>query len=205
MDKEVYGYISLAFALASYLPYMYGTWKGTTRPHVFGWFIWTIVMFIGTAGQYAGGAGPGAWSTTFTGISCFIIMMLALKQGNKNITIHDVIVLVIALSAIPFWFITSNPFTAILIVTFVDLLGYLPTLRKAYHKPHEEMAMSYLITNFKHLAGFYAMATYSWTTMLYPTSLFIANFVLIFLVYYWRHKQGKIMSKLLKNFPDHPN
>jgi hypothetical protein len=205
MDKEFFGYISLFFAFMSYAPYMWATWRGTNRPHVFGWVIWTIVMFIGTAGQYAGGAGPGAWSTTFTGISCLIITLLALRQGDKNITYHDVIVLVVALSAIPIWMMTENPFTAILIVTFIDLLGYLPTLRKAYHKPHEEMAMSYLITNFKHFAGFFAMSTYSWTTMLYPASLFVANWVLVILVYYWRYKQGKTPSELLKNFPDHPN
>lgn len=205
MDKELYGYISLIFAFASYAPYMWLTWKGTNRPHVFTWVIWTLVMTIGTAGQYAGGAGPGAWSTTFTAISCLIITALAIKQGDKNITVQDVIILVIALSAIPLWLMTDNPFTAILIVTIIDLLGYIPTLRKAYHKPHEEMAMSYLITNFKHLAGFFAMTTYSWTTMLYPSALFVANIVLVMLVYWWRIKQGKIPSKFLNSFPDHPN
>ena len=204
MDKELFGYLSLLFAFISYVPYAWTTWKGTNKPHIFTWVIWTTVMTIGTAGQYAGGAGPGAWSTTFTAVSCFIITILAFKQGDKNVTKHDVIILVIALSAIPLWLLTENPFNAIVIVTTIDLLGYLPTLRKAYHKPHEEMAMSYLLTNFKHIAGFYAMTTYSWTTLLYPSALFTANWILVFLVYWWRFKQGK-SSDLLKNFPDHPN
>jgi hypothetical protein len=194
MDKEIFGYISLVFAFLSYAPYMWSTWKGKTRPHVFTWVIWTVVMFIGTAGQYAGGAGPGAWSTTFTGISCLIITALAIRQGDKNITRHDVIIFVAALSAIPFWILTDNPFTAIVIVTMVDLMGYIPTLRKAYHKPHEEMAMSYLITNFKHIAGFYAMTTYSWTTLLYPSALFVANFILVGLIYWWRFKASIIQD-----------
>jgi hypothetical protein len=75
------------------------------------------------------------------------------------------------------------------IVTLIDLVAYIPTLRKAYHKPHEEMAMSYLITNFKHLAGFFAMTTYSWTTMLYPSALFVANWILVGLVYWWRFRE----------------
>ncbi len=190
MDKETFGYLSLLFAFASYAPYMWSTWKGKTRPHVFTWIIWTLVMAIGTAGQYAGGAGAGAWSTTFTAVSCFIIVILALRQGDKNITRHDVIIFAAALSAIPLWLMTNNPFTAIIIVTVIDLLGYLPTLRKAYHKPQEEMAMSYLITNFKHLAGFFAMTTYSWTTMLYPSALFVMNWILVGLVYWWRYKQS---------------
>ena len=189
MNKEIFGYLSLIFALMSYAPYMWSTWKGKTRPHVFTWVIWTLLMTIGTAGQYAGGAGPGAWSTTFTAISCFTIAILAVRQGDKNITRHDVIIFFAALSAIPLWLITKNPFTAIILVTIVDLLGYLPTLRKARHKPHEEMAMSYLITNFKHVAGFFAMTTYSWTTLLYPSALFMANWILIGLVYWWRYKE----------------
>lgn len=194
MDKELFGYLSLIFALAYYAPYMYSTWKGKTRPHVFTWVIWTLVMTIGTAGQYAGGAGPGAWSTTFTAVSCFIILLLAIRQGDKNITRLDVACLIIALTSIPLWLMTGNPFTAIIIVTGIDLLGYIPTLRKAYHKPYEEMAMSYLITNFKHLAGFFAMTTYSWTTMLYPSALFTMNWVLIGLVYWWRYKQAIVTA-----------
>ena len=92
MNKEIFGYLSLIFALMSYAPYMWSTWKGKTRPHVFTWVIWTLLMTIGTAGQYAGGAGPGAWSTTFTAISCFTIAILAVRQGDKNITRHDVII-----------------------------------------------------------------------------------------------------------------
>jgi hypothetical protein len=202
MDKEIFGYISLIFALASYAPYMWSTWKGGTKPHVFTWIIWTLVMAIGTAGQHAGGAGAGAWSTTFTAVSCLLITILAFRQGDKNITKQDVIIFVGALSAIPFWMLTDNPLTAIIIVTIIDLVAYLPTLRKARIKPHEEMAMSYALTNFKHICGFFAMATYSWTTLLYPASLFVMNWILVGLVYYWRYKQGKIGD--LKNFPEHP-
>ncbi len=117
-----------------------------------------------------------------------MITVLAFRQADKNITRHDVIILIAALSAVPLWIMTSNPFVAIVIVTIIDLLGYLPTLRKVWVKPGEEMAMSYIITNFKHFAGFFAMNVYSWTTLLYPTALVIANTVLVVIIYVRRFK-----------------
>lgn len=143
-------------------------------------------MAIGAAGQYAGDAGPGAWATMVSAASCALITLLALRQGDKDITASDIRILIAALIAIPLWIITDNPLTAIIIVTIVDLMGYVPTLRKSYANPKEEMPMHYIITNVKHIFSFFAMHAYSLTTLLYPAALFVANTILVIAIYVWR-------------------
>ena len=143
-------------------------------------------MAIGAAGQYAGNAGPGYWATAFSAFSCFIISLLALRQSNKDITKHDVLILISALLAIPLWIITNNPLTAIIIVTVIDLVGYVPTFRKSYNNPDSEMTLHFVITNFKHVFSFFAMTAYSLTTVLYPAALFTANTVMVVTIYIWR-------------------
>jgi chromate transport protein ChrA len=187
MDKELFGYISLAFTFAAYTPYMWLTWKGRIKPHVFSWAIWALLMGIGAAGQMAGHAGPGAWSSAFSALSCFIICLLSLHYGEKNITKHDVTIFIAGLSAIPLWYFTSEPLAAILLVTFIDGLGYIPTIRKSWHRPHEEMPVHYIISNTKHFAAFFAMTAYNYTTMFYPVALFIMNGLLVIMIYYRRY------------------
>lgn len=183
MDKELYGYLSIVLTIAAYAPYIWSTLKGRTKPHVFSWVIWSLLMGIATAGQFAGNAGPGWWASGLSALSCIIISVLSLRHGEKNITRHDVIIFLAALTAIPLWYATDSPLSAIILVSIIDVLGYLPTFRKAYAKPKEEMAMHYIISNLKHAASIFAMHSYSMTTVLYPATLFAANVLLVAVIY----------------------
>lgn len=183
MDKEIIGYISLFFAALTYAPYIWTMIRGKNKPHVFTWIIWTLVMAIGAAGQFAGNAGPGAWASAFTAVSCFAIAILSFKYGDREITRYDTMIFIGALSAIPLWIITKNPLSAIIIVTIIDAVAYIPTFRKSWHRPHEEMTESYVVSNIKHTFSFFAMQSYTWTTLLYPVSLFIMNAALSAMIY----------------------
>ena len=190
MDKGLFGYISLLFTIAAYAPYVWSCLKGRTKPHIFSWLLWSILMLIATFGQKAGFAGPGAWATFFSGLSCFIITLVALKSGDKNINRKDIFVLVIALAAIPLWYITQHPLSAIALITFIDALSYLPTIRKSIARPYEEMPVHYIISNCKHSFSIMAMSVYSLTTVLYPAVLFFMNALLVGIIY-WRRYQHK--------------
>ncbi len=53
MDKEFFGYLSLILTIAAYTPYVWFVVQGKTKPHIFSWIIWSLLMAIATAGQYA--------------------------------------------------------------------------------------------------------------------------------------------------------
>lgn len=187
MNKDLLGYISLLFTVATYVPYMWSTHKGNTKPHVFSWAIWALVMAIAAAGQYADAGGPGYWATAGSAAFCFLIALQSLKYGEKNITRFDTVLFVGALAAIPIWHATSAPLSAIIIVSLIDAVAYLPTFRKAYFRPREEMPVSYFISNLKHIIAFFALTNYTLTTILYPAVLIFMNFVLIAMIYLQRH------------------
>ena len=187
MNDVAFGWLSLLLTVVSYLPYIVSVARGNTRPHVFGWAIWALVSLIAAAGQYAGMAGPGAWATVLSGLFCvLIVVMAALQKGDKSITRNDRILFCAALMAMPLWYVTENPLSAVVLVTLIDAAGYVPTMRKSWHAPKHEMPLHYIISNGKHIAAIAAMNVYSLTTMLYPVTLFVLNTALIALIYYRR-------------------
>ena len=189
MDHVLFGWLSLALTVISYVPYIVSVARGNTRPHVFGWAIWALVSLIAAAGQYAGLAGPGYWATLLSGIFCIVIaVMAALQKGDKSITRHDKALLILALMAMPLWYVTNDPLSAVVLVTLIDASGYVPTMRKSWRAPQHEMPLHYIISNVKHVLAIAATITYSMTTLLYPVSLFILNAVLIALIYYRRRQ-----------------
>ncbi len=176
MESAVlFGAMSVAFMAASRLLYLYSIVRGKTRPHVFSWLIWATISAVGFAAQFVEGAGPGAWARGFGALSCFLIMLLAFRHGEKNITRADFITLLIALATIPLWIATETPFWSVVVVCCIDTLGYLPTVRKSWRKPQEELPVGYLVSSLGAACSLIAIEQYVPSTWLYPAVLVLSN------------------------------
>lgn len=179
LDKETLGYISVVATLVSLAPYYYFIFTNTIKPHAFSWFIWGLLTAIGFAAQHAEGAGPGAWSTGVVSVGCFVIALLALKKGEKRITKSDWACFLAALFAIPLWYFTSDPLWSVILVSIIDVLGYFPTARKSFHKPHEELIFTHFTGTVKYVFALMAIEHWSLTTWLYPAAISTANLFLV--------------------------
>ncbi len=130
---------AITLTLYAFIPYIRGILKGELRPHVFSWVIWGITTFVVFFAQLAAGGGMGAWAIGVSGsITLFIAALAFAQRGDIAITKTDWLFFLAALASLPLWFLTSDPLWAVLVLTTVDLLGFGPTLRKAWEQPHSE-------------------------------------------------------------------
>ena len=174
--------IATVIGISSYIPYIKDIFTNKTKPHAFSWFIWGLLTAIAFAAQVKEGAGVGAWVAGFSAAMCLGISGIAFVRGNKHICRMDWFCLGAALLGIILWKITSNPLTAVVIVTLVDMIGFVPTFRKAYHHPHEETALSFALSGIKWVFGLMALEVFNTTTTLYPASLVLTNMVFVIMV-----------------------
>ena len=86
----------------------------------------------------------------------------------------------------PLWYFTADPMWAVVILTVVDLLGFGPTLRKAFHFPHEENLTFFGLFLLRNLLVIVALEHYSVTTLLFPAAVALACLSLILLIGYRR-------------------
>ena len=173
--KEIYAAVSVLLMLGSRGVYLTSIFSGRTRPHAFSWVIWSVISTIGFAAQVAEGAGPGSWARGVSAATCIICAVLGFTHGEKNITRADWITLVTALLAVPLWLLTETPVWSVILVCVIDTIGYLPTARKAYSKPHEETPRGYILSAFCALFSLLAISHYNLSTWLYPATLVITN------------------------------
>ena len=171
----VFGVLSVAMMVGSRTGYFAGIMRGKAHPHVFSWLIWGTISSIGFAAQVAEGAGAGSWARGFGAATCFVLVFLGFFKGEKDIKRSDWVTLAVAISAIPLWVITKTPFWSVLIVCCIDTIGYLPTVRKSWLKPHEETAISYLFSCLGALFSLVAIKQYTPSTWLYPLVLTFSN------------------------------
>ncbi len=189
MLKEILSAIAIVITIASFLPYLVSILRGQTRPHVFSWIIWGITTFVVFLAQLSDRGGAGAWPIGVSGIITIIVAWLAYRhKADITITLTDWLFLISALSALPFWYLTADPFWAVLILTTVDMLGFGPTLRKAYHYPYEEQALFYFLFAVRNVLASMALENYTATTLMFPVATGIGCLVLIALIGYRRHR-----------------
>lgn len=167
--------VSLVMTIAGYWFYLRDIFRGKTKPHAYTWLVWTILTGVAFAAQLQDKGGPGSYVTGLTALVCLIIFGLALSKGEKDITHSDKIYLAISIAAIVPWLVTKSPLLSVVLVTIIDFFGFLPTIRKSFHKPFEETASTYFISGIKFILAIIALENYTVVTWLYPASLVVAN------------------------------
>jgi chromate transport protein ChrA len=176
--KIILGCIGIGMTIAAHIPYLIQTIKGTNKPHIFTWIIWTLLTFIAAAVQYVGGAGMGAWITGMTGLICIVITAFAFQKGEKNITRSDWAMFIVGLMSIPLWAVTSSPLWSIILITAIDCSAFYPTFRKSWHKPREENTFMYGFNIPRHVVSIFSIAQINMLTVLYPSALLVMNVVM---------------------------
>ena len=170
--------------------YAFGILKGRTKPHLYTWLIWSMVTFTVAAGLIFDGAGAGAIIPILAGFNTLAIAILAFSRGSKDITKSDKLCLLGCFIALALWPLTKSPLWSIIIVTMIDLVGYIPTIRKSYYTPHEESIYVFTIFLVTISLGLLALHNYTLTTMFYFVVMNISNFAMVILLIIRRKKLG---------------
>lgn len=173
--KIIFAILSSIVAISCFIPYILDIFKGTTKPHSYSWFIWTLLQTIGAISMFSIGAGWGITSISIGAVLCGFVFILSFKYGTHNIKNFDVICLVGALIAMIFYFFLHNPIVSVLIITLVDFVGFLPTMRKAYEEPQTETISAYALSSISSILALFAFSVFTFSNSVYLISLIITN------------------------------
>lgn len=176
--------VAFVVTIALFANYIRSIRVAETVPHVLSWIVWsagTVIVFLA---QLAGGGGVGAWPIGFSGcITAYIAFLSYSKRPQSSIKSLDWIFFVLAISALPAWWLASDPLWAVVLLTSADVIGFGPTFRRAYHHPYQEHMGFFALGALRNLLVVLALERYSWTTVLFPAAVGIACFALACLLY----------------------
>ena len=180
--REILSITAVTIGLYWYSIYIHSILRGKTEPHIFSWWIWTLINGIAFFAQVAGGWW---WGTAQNGLSffaCLIISLIWFKYGKLGkLDRLDWYVLMLSFTAIIWWQSTNNPFYGSLFIMFADMISLIPTLRKVWKYPESEPTKYYLISNLKNWLWLASLSVYTPTTMMFPLSVIIVNSILVFI------------------------
>ena len=184
-------------SLLAPIPYGLAILRRTVRPHLFTWLIWSIVTTIAAAGQFAAGAGPSAWCTAAIALTCIAIFLASLYRGERSRTKSDWLCLGMALSALPLWILTNEPTLSICLVTFIELAGLGPTIRKIVRDPWGESLAYFMFCVVKYGLAILALAQWTIAVAFYPVVNVMASagICLLIIVQRYRLRTGNALLR----------
>ena len=189
--KDILGMFAVVLGLFGYVFYIRGIIQGKVKPHAFTWFVWGLLTAIAFVAQITKGGGAGAWVTGVTAMFSFGFTIVGLRASSREfISKSDWVFFVGALVTIPIWYLTGNPLWSVIVITVVDFVAFVPTIRKAFSHPETENGWTYTLSGLKFIISLFALGSFTWTTALYPSSLVLANFAFV-LMLLWRKDRKK--------------
>ncbi len=180
--KDVLAIIAAILAVAGNLPYIRDAFTRRVKPHPFTWLVWTIVSAIVFFGQLAEGAGIGALPAGIAEIFTIIIFIFSLQYGFKYVKKSDTYFLIAALLGIIPWLLFDSPTISVIIAVTIDLIAFVPTLRKTYLHPESETPILYGSNVLRHILTLLSLQAYNIATMLHSISMIITNSMMVSLI-----------------------
>ncbi|MEW8693754.1 MAG: hypothetical protein AB2535_22195 [Candidatus Thiodiazotropha endolucinida] len=187
MVKEIISGLAIAVTFIAFFPYIHSILVGRTKPHVFSWVIWGSTTFIVFLAQLEDGGGAGAWPIGISGLITLYIALLAYrKKADITITNLDWAFFTAAMASIPIWYFTSDPTWAVILLTTIDVIGFGPTIRKAFVHPYDEDLKFFALFALRNLLVVMALERYTIATMLFPAVIATVCLFFIVLIVYRR-------------------
>ncbi len=180
--------VAALLAVAGNLPYLWDILKGRVRPHPYTWMVWSLVSGIVFFGQVAKGAGIGALPTAASEIFTVIIFLFSLRYGFKGITKIDTAFLVLALIGIGLWVATKDPTGSVIIAVAIDLIAFVPTLRKTWRYPKTETPILYSTNVLRHILALFSLQTYNIATTLHSIAMITTNSLMTLIILLRKNK-----------------
>lgn len=180
--KETIAIIASLLAIGGNLPYLRDIVRKKVKPHPYTWLVWSIVSCIIFFGQVAKGAGVGALPTAASEIFTIIIFFFSLQYGFRNIKRIDTFFLILALLGLIPWLLTKDPTISVVIAVGIDLVAFIPTIRKTWLYPKTETPILYGSNVLRHILMLFSLQAYNVATTLHSIVMITINSLMTILI-----------------------
>jgi hypothetical protein len=172
----ILGTIAGLISVFAVVPYIKDALHGTTRPNIFSFSLWMVMLGVSVLAQLSVGA---SWSVImlifdFIGTASIVVLCLA-GYGYRHYGRLEWICTGLAILAIASWQLTNQPVLAICFAVLADALAATPTVVKTFKDPWSEAPTQWLLVAFAALLSIASSTIFNVANLLFPAYLFAVN------------------------------
>ncbi len=173
--RELLVVLAACLAVIGNVPYLRNVITNKIQPHPYTWLVWSIVSAVTFFGQLAKGGGIGSIPTGVAEAFTVVIFLFSLRYGFRNIERRDTYFLMIALLGLIPWALMNDPTISVMLVVGIDLVAFVPTLRKTWNIPESETPVLYAMNVLRHVLTLFSLDAYNIATTLHSIVMIVTN------------------------------
>jgi hypothetical protein len=181
--KDAMGALAVAITLVAYGIYVWQTLRGETRPHPLSWLIFGILTGTAYLVQRDEAAGAGSWVMGVTAVVCLLLCLMSFWRGERVFPWYEWAFLLAAAMIFMFYLVSRQPTIAAVLAATVNVLGFGPTLTKAWRRPHSDSVTTFALNSLKYVPSFFAMDSLTVATCFMPAALVAGNAVAALIIF----------------------
>lgn len=186
--KEILGAVSALIAFGISVSYIYTIVRGKTRPHLYSIAMDALISTIVFAGAFTAGAGAGVWALGVATVLVYLMVVLCFKYGTKDVQPIDGLFALAALLSVVPWILTKDPTLSVVLASLINVISFLPAVRKTWNDPYSEPAILWGTNAIKHVVALMATAVFSVATVFYSSSVILLNVAFVAMILWRRQK-----------------
>lgn len=184
--KIVIVIIASILAIIGNISYFRDVLRGKIVPHPYTWFIWSIVSMTTFFGGLLKGAGLGILPTGIAEVFTILIFLFSTQYLFNGKAGHirkvDNYFLIFALLGLIPWAITSDPTISVIVMVLIDVIAFIPTLRKTWAHPKTEKPMLYSMNVSRHILTLFSLDAYNIATTLHSVVMICINTTMVLFI-----------------------
>jgi hypothetical protein len=169
----LFGIIAAVIDVIAFVPYIRGILAGQTKPNRASFGIWTVVSTVTLLSYFASGARDTIWFLAAYTIGQYIVFGLSIKRGIGGFSRLDIVCILGTAIALLLWAVTKSPVATLYISLTIEMIGFIPTIKKAYHLPQTENALGWYIGTAGAVVNLLAITSLKLQIALYPFVILI--------------------------------
>lgn len=185
----VVGIVAGALSFLAFVPYVLSTLQGKNRPNRATWIIWTAVGVSLLASYAASGARETVWVAAANLLAFLFVLALSVKYGVGGWKVLDVCCLIGAALGFLLWWWFDSPLPTLYSGLFIDLVGAVPTLVKAWKEPESEDLLAWVLFFIANALNLLAIKEWSVVMASYPVYMVFITLALVAVLLWRRHKR----------------
>ncbi|WP_420862787.1 hypothetical protein [Algirhabdus cladophorae] len=199
----VFGLISGALSVFSFLPYIVDTLRKTTKPDRASWLIWSVLGAISFTSQVYEGATTSLWFVGAQVGGTMLICALSVWHGaGSYLSRKNLILFAVAATGLMSWYMTDTAIYALLIAIAISLLGGMVTVSKAYKDPDSETLTTWVVSLFAAVFAVASVAEPTLVMLAYPIYLVVLYTAIVLAVITARGRMPKPMVQQSQGRPN---
>lgn len=171
MNAELFGQLAGIVSLISFLPYIYSTIWGETKPNRVTWWTWSGVQIILTITFWQSSKNHEAiWVSIGYTFGTLLVAILSIQKGHSDkmdwVSIYGIGITIMV------W-LFAGALSGLITILMIDLWASIPTIKKSKSDPKSESLSSWVIGFIANLLNLLAIQHWNEVSILYPLYLFM--------------------------------